>query len=297
MGLRCNSGSHQAAPHLAPHPDQQPSSLPPATHPSLATSFSHFRTFWFVRFPPYLFIERLKTKVHLFFFSPNANSAKEKRIRFHLRFSENEFYQWSRLFFCSLFVNVNADAASHHLEIEKQNKEKSSMLTHSCHKSHEYLKITAWIGQYSETATRTNQCARGEHVPLPQCSSTSCSSSSAENVRCQKCCVPRLLLLDNRPTPHPQKVKLCSFGRWAQSTITSNRAPWVQTDISSDVSPILQKKNQTQRRAWGRSTTSNCADMNSNGAYCASVSQATFSIFRKINERAHPQRLPRLRSL
>lgn len=230
--------------------------------------------------------------MHFFFFQ---TATVQKRnwfvfISFSLStpysFSDNEFYQRSRLFFCSLFMNVNADTASHHLEIEKVLQVNTQLLQIIW-----IFKITAWIGQYSETATRTNQSAHGEHMPLSQCSSTSCSSLPGENVRCQKCCVP-LLLVEWQLF---RKVKFCSFEKWAQSTITSSRAPWVQTGILPNVSPILRKKNKTQRRAWGRSTTSpNCADMNSREACCASMSQATFSIFRKINEQAHPQTLPRL---
>lgn len=134
-----------------------------------------------------------------------------------------------------------------------------------------------------------------EHVLPPLCSSASCSSSPRENMWCLAksavfhCCWWN----DNSP----QKVKFCPSEDWAQSTGTSSGAPWVQTHILSDLSPILRKKNNTQPRAWGRTTSSpNCADINPRGACSASVSRATFSIFRKINEQAHLQRLPRLLS-
>ena len=81
MGLRCNSWSHQAAPHLSPHPDQPPSSLPAATHPSaghfIISSFVLSGSCVFLR--SYLF-KNWKQRWGLFFFLKHQLCKREAHL-------------------------------------------------------------------------------------------------------------------------------------------------------------------------------------------------------------------------
>lgn len=88
-------------------------------------SFSHFLVPAFSFLLIYLKTENKDGFFNFFFLPQTPPAQKEKGLRFHLCSSENEFDQWSRLFFCSLFMNANADAASRHLEIGKIKKIKS----------------------------------------------------------------------------------------------------------------------------------------------------------------------------